>query len=139
MDPKTFYVGVKGVICIDNKCLLLKRQKADETYWDFPGGKISGSETIEEALRREISEELPSLTTYTIGGLIEATRLHKDLKDGNALLLLAYQITAEPFEVELSEEHVGYRWVAKDDIPELLADTSIRLTPHDTVLRQVLK
>lgn len=36
----------------------LKRVKENETYWVFPGGGVEEGESLEEALKREMMEEL---------------------------------------------------------------------------------
>ena len=50
---------VAAIIKKDNKILATKRGYGEFiNMWEFPGGKIEGSETKEEALIREIKEEL---------------------------------------------------------------------------------
>ena len=56
---KREYKVVAGVMIQNNKILCGKRGKGFfESKWEFPGGKIEPGETITEALRREIKEEL---------------------------------------------------------------------------------
>ncbi len=118
---KDFNVGVKGVVKVRDKCLILKSVKNGNSYWDIPGGRIDGKENIEDALKRELSEELPSLGKYTVGKILNAYRLSHDLGDGKGLLLLFYKIEADDFEVKLSKEHVEFKWVLINDLPDLFS------------------
>ncbi len=49
---------VRAIIIKDNKIILIKRVRPNETYWVFPGGGVDSGETKENALAREIKEEL---------------------------------------------------------------------------------
>ena len=49
---------VRAIIISQNKIILIKRIKSNETYWVFPGGGVEPNEAKEEALIREIKEEL---------------------------------------------------------------------------------
>jgi len=50
-----------GILIRNDGALLLSTRpegKAYAGYWEFPGGKIEVGETVEQALRRELQEEL---------------------------------------------------------------------------------
>jgi 8-oxo-dGTP pyrophosphatase MutT (NUDIX family) len=47
-----------GIIVNDGKVLLFRRVKRGRTFYCFPGGGADDGESVEEALRREIQEEL---------------------------------------------------------------------------------
>ena len=50
---------VAALILLDESILIAQRQKGEFSgMWEFPGGKIESGETHEEALKREIHEEL---------------------------------------------------------------------------------
>jgi 8-oxo-dGTP diphosphatase len=50
-----------GVLVRDDQAFLLTSRpegKAYAGYWEFPGGKLEVGETVEQALRRELQEEI---------------------------------------------------------------------------------
>ena len=48
-----------AIIIKDNEIFVTQRGYGEfKDFWEFPGGKIEGNETPEEALKREIKEEL---------------------------------------------------------------------------------
>ncbi|MGX8850474.1 (deoxy)nucleoside triphosphate pyrophosphohydrolase [Amedibacillus sp. YH-ame10] len=55
---KTIQV-VCGIIKQNGKYLIARRGKGvRENIWEFPGGKVEANESLEEAVQREIKEEL---------------------------------------------------------------------------------
>lgn len=59
-DRKTVDVAVGVLIQPNGDFLLTSRPpgKVYEGYWEFPGGKLEAGETVEQALRRELFEEI---------------------------------------------------------------------------------
>lgn len=60
MDRKEVQVAVGVLIRQDGAFLLTSRPegKVYAGYWEFPGGKLEAGETVEQALRRELIEEI---------------------------------------------------------------------------------
>lgn len=62
---------VAAVILNENKVLATQRGYGDyKGWWEFPGGKVEEGETPQQALTREISEELDM--TVSVGSFIQS-------------------------------------------------------------------
>jgi 8-oxo-dGTP diphosphatase len=59
-DRNLVQVAVGVLLRSDDSFLLTSRPegKAYAGYWEFPGGKLEADETVEQALRRELQEEI---------------------------------------------------------------------------------
>ena len=61
MDDNGVIVVSAGVLCRGNEVLLCKRpmnESPEAGKWEFPGGKTEKGETPQQALKRELKEEL---------------------------------------------------------------------------------
>jgi 8-oxo-dGTP diphosphatase len=59
-DRQAIEVAVGVLLAPDGQFLLTSRPegKVYAGYWEFPGGKLEAGETVEQALRRELQEEI---------------------------------------------------------------------------------
>ena len=125
---KDCHIGIKGIIRVGDACLVLQKGSGNDAYWDVPGGRIDDNEALEETLTRELREELPGIKEFSIGEVVGAYRLPKNIVDNRGLVFIFYKVDAESFDVVLSNEHDGYRWVTKETVSELL-DSPVSITP----------
>lgn len=60
LTPKRIHVAAGILIDADGRLLITDRSRADsmQQYWEFPGGKLATGESADEALVRELAEEL---------------------------------------------------------------------------------
>ncbi len=90
--------------------------------WEFPGGKIQEGETPQEALKREIMEELD--TEIEVGELIET--IEYDYPEFH-LSMDCFWCTIVKGDLVL-KEHEAAKWLSKellDDVEWLPADLSL--------------
>lgn len=120
MSEKLFNVGIKAVIIKDGKVLIVNNTKG---FWEVPGGRMDGDETIEQTLRRELKEELPNIKNVKIGELSGVVRVHKDIKENVSLVLVFYKVSSDfDGEPRLSGEHEAYQWATKEEALALVYD-----------------
>ena len=106
---KELYV-VAAIIKKDNKILATQRGYGEfEGLWEFPGGKIEEGETKEEALVREIKEELNADI------IVEKFALDLEWQYPNFYLYMSCFECVLESDIELLE-HMGARWLSKDDL-----------------------
>jgi len=104
---------VAGIIIDNNDKVLIARRGSKESFaggWEFPGGKIEADETPQEALKRELKEELD--LTISIGELCaEVTQNY----EGANITLLAYYCVFVDGKISISV-HDMYKWVKVNNL-----------------------
>jgi 8-oxo-dGTP diphosphatase len=115
----------------DSRILITKRpaDKQQGGFWEFPGGKLQSNERPQQALQRELREELD--LEVEVGAIFEVV-YHR--YDWGPVLILVYE--CHPLsEVIRNLEVDDHRWLSLEQLPEydlLAADQPI----VDKLLRQ---
>ena len=105
---------VGAVIVHDGRVLCTKRGTGPHAgYWEFPGGKVEPDETPEEALAREIFEELDCVVD--VGQQVTTTVHQYDFAE---VTLTTYYCTLQSGTPTLSE-HLASTWLAPEDLHTL--------------------
>ncbi len=81
---KIIHVAVATIVNTDKEVLLALRQSHQHlaNLWEFPGGKVEADETVYDALKREIQEEL-AITVVAAKPLL---KVFHDYEDRTVLL-----------------------------------------------------
>jgi NADH pyrophosphatase NudC (nudix superfamily) len=110
LDPK---VAVASIISQDKKLLLVKRAiNPSIGKWSFPSGFVDRSEKLEDALIREVQEEINLI--IEVSDLIGAYSYN-----GNPIILCAFQAEILSGEIKMNHEIDGVREFSLNELPEL--------------------
>ena len=102
---------VAAIIRKDDKIFATQRGYGEwKDWWEFPGGKMEAGEIPEEALRREIWEELE--TRIVVENLVETVEW--DYPQFH-LSMHCYLCHVESGHLEL-KEHEAAKWLNKDEL-----------------------
>lgn len=109
-------INVVGAVLVRDGLVLAAQRSENMSLprmWEFPGGKIEEGETPQQALERELLEELH--INAEIGGLVEITEHEYDF---GIVTLTTFYCTLHGDEPELTE-HSAIRWMAPWELMNL--------------------
>lgn len=108
---------VAAVIQHEGKTLCVQRGPAKFDYihhkFEFPGGKVEPDETGEQAIMRELKEEL-RIDIPTAEYFMTVEHSYPDFH----ITMHAYICPVENRDIELTE-HIDAKWLSLEDLPEL--------------------
>jgi len=105
-------VAVGGVVVRDGRLLLVRRGRgAGIGLWSVPGGRVEFGETMEDAVRREVWEEV-SLRATTVRYLGHVERIG----GGWHYVIHDYLVHVGPGEPTAGDDADAVRWVRLTDL-----------------------
>ena len=114
---KNYVVVAAIIINNNNKILCVQRKQSKYDYvsfkYEFPGGKVEPNETKEEAIIREIKEEL-NLDIQITKEFLTVNHTYPDF----SLTMISYLCTSTSSELML-REHVAFQWLNNDELEKL--------------------
>ena len=104
---------VGGAVVRDGTVLACRRTAPAHLagLWEFPGGKVEPGESDEQALLRELQEELGVLVGV-------GARVGPELDLGGTAVMRVYLVTLLDGEPVLTE-HDAHRWLGPDELDEV--------------------
>ena len=129
MNHAVYQVATKALLFDGGKILTLV---TPDGYMDFPGGRVDESEvdlSWQEALQREMIEELGDRVTCTIGNYAFVSKRvwHHDGKRTNVAAIY-FMANYTGGEITLSDEHRAYEWLTP---AEILSGKRTCMSPHE--------
>lgn len=109
-------IHVVGAVIMENRKILCAQRGSTKTLackWEFPGGKIDEGESPQEALKREITEEMHC--EVEVGEQVEHTVYEYDFGIVHLTTFYCKLIEGEP----VLTEHVSIKWLLPNELSTL--------------------
>ena len=113
-------VGVKALIVNDGRVLIIREASYEEGTnlgkWDVPGGRINTKEFLDEALRREVWEEVG--LEVIPGSVLYVQENFPTIQGEECHVVRIHYLTTltKDAQVVLSRDHDAYAWVTAEDL-----------------------
>ena len=107
---------VAAALIVRDGEILIGQRRPDQPMalkWEFPGGKIEAGESPQQALARELHEELG--ITATIGALV--THIRHNYRHGGAVDLQFFAVREFSGEI-VNHIYHEFRWVRLEDLSD---------------------
>ncbi len=134
-------VRVAGLVLIEGRVLLLRQERGGEDYWMLPGGGVRLGETLADALRREVREEIgleigvgqPLAMLESISPDLQAYSKHvvHVVLAGELSAAEVAEATVAPFALAVHDSRV---WAARLFAPGEIESLAMRPPIHDFLL-----
>jgi len=109
-------IHVVGAVIMENGKILCAQRGSTKTLaykWEFPGGKIDEGESPQEALKREITEEMHC--KVEVGEQVEHTVYEYDFGIVHLTTFYCKIIEGEP----VLTEHISIKWLLPNELSTL--------------------
>lgn len=108
-----------GVIINEQEQVLIAQRPSDKHLggkWEFPGGKVEDNENSQQALHRELLEEL-GIKIISVTHLIDITHEYHDDEHGSKQVFLDVYEVRSWQGVPSGREGQATRWIEKQELP----------------------
>ncbi len=125
LGHRTLIMPCGVVIIEDGQGKILLQKRADDGKWGYHGGAVEIDESVEDAARREVKEELNlELDELRLLGVYSGPEYHHVYPNGDetASIDIVYVCGKYHGEMRLQPEEVTEaRWFGRDELPENLS------------------
>ena len=143
MSVGRFYAGIAAVIWSpETSQYLLLRRAEHKDYapgvWEWVTGRVDQGEGFEDALHREVREELGA--SVHIDHILGTTHFYRGAPSPkNELLGVVYLCSlADPSTIQIGSEHSDFRWLTAEQALDLLSASDPSTQWARRVLQRVI-
>jgi 8-oxo-dGTP pyrophosphatase MutT (NUDIX family) len=115
--PPTARFSLAVLLNNQDEILLMRRARSDSFapgLWGFPGGHIRGDETPEQAVRRELQEEIGNEVFLRLSGPLRRLGPVRDSLYGGVFEVHLFLFRYEGGAILRNDEHEAHAWVGKE-------------------------